>query len=441
MKNHMEHISLNAHLNPIFTALVTAFAEQSAKAFGLDYADALKLTLACEEIFTYLCRIGRADKPVHLEAANGIYFVELKILFDVANFDPGAFNLTAHISLDDESGLEDMGLLIASRSVEKFSFFHDPKEGAGIILIKEKTYPEITDSKRSEVKPLKTFTIETPGPEMLKLFARQIVSFYSGRPYPPEFCFPGKLVDMAASGEYNVLLAVDDSGTIGGGIIMWWGWHIDKRRTVECFGPYLFNQPPGSGIAEGLADGLIGIVAKTDMVCLINVYATPELPEQYFEPLGLIDYYESDGTITPWQCYYRLLKEDAGCQVWAHPALEQFLDEQYRALSFARKITLVSYGGEAQSPHSVFTTRFIRTRHMAVMHPVWDGADASKNLENHILTLKNEGMRSILFEIDTGHAWQARLAPILLENGFTPRLVLPYAGKADIVIFQYKEGV
>jgi hypothetical protein len=78
---------------------------------------------------------------------------------------------------------------------------------------------------------------------------------------------------------------------------------------------------------------------------------------------------------------------------------------------------------------------------MAVLRPVWDGADASKNLEKHILTLKNEGIRSILFEIDTGHAWQANLTPILLENGFTPRLILPYAGKADVVIFQYREGM
>lgn len=439
MTRDMENASLKIHLNPIFTTLATSFVEQSARAFGLGQADALKLTLACEEIFTYLCRIGGGDKPVLIEAVNGLYFIGLKILFDVAHFDPGAFNLTAHISLDDESGLEDVGLLIASRSVERFSFFHDTKEGTGVILIKEKTYPEITDSKRVEVKPLKDFAIKTAEPEALKLFARQIVSFYSDYPYPPDFFFPGKLVDMAASGEYNALIAADSQGTIGGGML--WRWRTARRRTVECFGPYLFNQLPESGMAEGLADALIGIVAKTDTVCLINLYATPELPKQYFEPLGLVDYYGPDGTFVPWQCYYRFLKEDTGCQVWAHPDLEQFLQEQYRSLSFARKITLARYGGEARSPHSVFAAHFIRTQRMVVLRPVWDGVDASKNLERHILILKNEGMQSILFEIDTGHAWQANLTPILLENGFTPRLILPYAGKADIVIFQYREGM
>jgi hypothetical protein len=438
MKNYMESISLNVQLNPIFTALITRFSEQSAKAFGLERADALKLTLACEEVFTYLCRIGRADKPVHLEAANGVYFVKLKILFDVDNFDPRAFNLATHISLDDESGIEDMGLLIASRSVERFSFFHDPREGTGIILIKEKTYPEIPDLKQSEVKPFKAFTIKTPDPEMLKLFAHQVVAFYSGHPYPAELCFPGKLVDMVASGEYKVLLAVDDSGTIGGGVI--WRWRIARKKIVECAGPYVFGQPPESGMPEKLMDALIGAIAKTEAICLTNEYATSALPKQYFEPLGIIDYHESDGTIKRWQSYYRFLKEDTGCQVWAHPELQDFLKIQYNALSFARKIVLTSYDGEAKPPHSVFASQFIRTQRMVILRPVWEGIDASENLAKHIQILKNDGILTIFFEVDLGYAWQANLAPNLLENGFTPRLILPYAGKADIVIFQYREG-
>jgi len=438
-KDHMERVFLRTYLNPIFTSLAVSFAEQSAKAFGLGRTEALKLTLACEEIFVYLCKISGKDKPVQIEATNGVYFVELEVLFDVAHFDPRAFNLTAHISLDDETGIEDMGLLIASRSVERFSFYHDTKGGMGIVLIKEKVYPGITDAKRLEVEPLKNFTIQTPEPGAIKLFAQQIVSFYADYPFPPDFCFPGKLVDMTASGEYNALLAVDSLGTVGGGII--WRWRTARKKMVECFGPYIFNQMPESGMAEALTDALIGNIAKTDAICLINEYATPELPKQYFESLGIIDYYAPDGTSLPWQCYYRQLKEDAGCQVWANPDLEQFLREQYRSLSFARKITSVKYGGEARPPHSVFAVHFMRTQRMAVIRPAWDGVDASSNLEKHTLTLKNEGIQSILFEIDTGHAWQAHLAPILLENGFTPRLILPYAGKGDVVIFQYREGV
>ena len=440
MKNYAERVTLKINLNPIFTTLVTSFAEQSAKAFGLEHADGLRLTLACEEIFTYLCGIDKDNKPVVVEASNGVYFVQIKITFDVGYFDPRAFNLTVKISLDDESGLEDMGLLIASRSVDRFSIFHDLKEGMGIALIKEKTYPEIADLKRPEVKPFKNFTIVTPDPDMIKLFAQQIVSFYSDYPYQPDFRFPGKLVDMAASGEYHVLLAVDESGTIGGGML-WWNWHIGKRKTVECFGPYLFNQSPESGMSKELIDALIGILAKTDIVCIINIYATPELPKQYFEPLGFVDFYKSDRTFTPWQCYYRFLKEDAGCQVWANPDLETFLRTQYKSLSFAREIVLTKHGGETRPPHSVFAAQFVRTRRMVVLRPVWDGVDASENMAKHLQILKNDGILTIFFEIDLGYAWQANLTPALLENGFTPRLILPYSGKADLIVFQYRAGI
>jgi len=439
MKNYMEHISLNARLNPVFTALVTSFAEQSAKAFGLDHTDALKLTLACEEIFTYLCGIVKGDKPVTIEIKNGLYFVKIKILFDVANFDPRAFNLTAKASLDNESGLEDMGLLIASRSVDRFSINHDAREGTGVVLIKDRTYPEIVCTESAEVKPLKNFTITTPDPEALKLFAHQTVSMYPDNPYPPDFRFPGKLVDMVASGEYKALVAADNYGTIGGGVI--WRWRIARKKIVECAGPYIFGQPPESGIAEKLMDALIGAIAKTDAICLVNEYATPEMPKQYFEPLGLVDYYGPDGTFLPYYLYYRLLKEDAGSRVWAHPELEDFLKIQYNALSFARKIVLTSYGGEARPPHSVFASQFMRSQRVVFLRPVWDGIDASANLSKYVQILKNEGMQTIFVEIDLGHAWQANLAPAIRENGFTPRLILPYAGKADIVVFQYREGV
>lgn len=439
MKNYTESISLNARLNPVFTALVTSFAEQSAKAFGLDHAGALKLTLACEEIFTYLCGIDKGDKPVTIEAINGLYFVQVKILFDVAHFDPRAFNLTAKVSLDDESGLEDMGLLIASRSVDRFSINHDAREGTGVVLIKDKSYPEISRTELTVVKPLKNITIISPDPEALKLFVHQTVSMYPNNPYPPDFRFPGKLVDMVASGEYKVLIATDNYGTVGGGVI--WRWRIARKKIVECAGPYIFGQPPESGTAEKLMDALIGAIAKTEAICLVNEYATPELPGQYFEPLGLVDYYGPDGTFLPWCLYYRLLKEDVGSRVWAHPELQDFLKTQYKLLSFARKIELTGYGGEARPPHSVFASQFIRAQRVVILRPVWDGIDVSVNLSKHLQILKNEGIQTIFVEIDLGHAWQANLAPALRENGFTPRLILPYAGKADIVVFQYREGV
>jgi anti-sigma regulatory factor (Ser/Thr protein kinase) len=59
MKDGITQVSLKTRLDPRFLRLVTSFAEESAKAFGLDTTEALKLTLACEEVFAYLCGVGR----------------------------------------------------------------------------------------------------------------------------------------------------------------------------------------------------------------------------------------------------------------------------------------------------------------------------------------------------------------------------------------------
>ena len=46
----------------------------------------------------------------------------------------------------------------------------------------------------------------------------------------------------------------------------------------------------------------------------------------------------------------------------------------------------------------------------------------------------------LFFEMDAARAWHTDFTPSLLANGFTPRLVLPYAGEGDLVIFQRAEG-
>ena len=52
--------------------------------------------------------------------------------------------------------------------------------------------------------------------------------------------YPGKLVDMVESQEFQAALAVGRSARCPGGIL----WHWAEKKTVECFGPYIF--PPGS---------------------------------------------------------------------------------------------------------------------------------------------------------------------------------------------------
>ena len=429
-------VSLKIYLDRRFLRMVTSFAEDSAKAFGLAEPEALKLTLACEEIFAYLCGAGHTDEEIAVEAENGGDYVRLKFLFKAQQFNLRALNLTSTVSSGDASSLEEMGLLIASKFVEGFHFAEDLQHGPGLVLIKEKAYPAPAGTELPEIGPVKDFHIASPGPENLKLFARLVAAHYPDHLYIESFRLPGKVVDMVASGEYGVKLAVGEQGQIAGGIV----WRRLGGGTIESFGPYLFNQRADLGLSEELIASCIGQIARTDAIGLICRYPTPELPGGYFESLGTINLVRQAGVTMPQPVYYRELREDPGCRVWAHPDLEDFLRAEYSRLFFTRDIHLARHEGEQRPPHSIFAPQFDRANRQITLRAIWDGADAAANLAQHVKILSAEDLPNIFFEIDLACAWQAALTPALLNNGFSPRLVLPYGGRADVVVFQHRGG-
>ena len=436
MKDSNVRLSLNIYLNQTYIPLVTTFVEESAKACGLDRDGAIKLTLAGEEIFVYLCQAGRPDEPITVEARDGKYYVQVRFLFQDHGFDPRAFNITAQVSFDDPDSLNEMGLLIAARTVDRFHIAGIAPRKLELVLTKEKSYPELADLNIPATKPGKSFVLKTPEPESLKLFSRLAAAYYPGTASPTAFRLPGKIVDMVSSGEYGATLAMSEAGHIGGGIL--WRWVGDKM--VESFGPYLFHPPSGTELAADLLNACLGRITKTTAIGLLHRYATPELPRSYFESIGTVDFVEPDGMITPQPVYYRQLNEDLGCQVWTHPDLEDFLRAFYGRLYFAREIRLTRYGGEQRPAHSVFAPEFDRANGQVTLRAIWDGADIADNLVQHVKVFKAENLRNIFFTVDLALAWQANLIPALLANKFLPRLILPYGGEADVVVFQYREG-
>ncbi len=436
MKDRKTKLSLHIYLNPGYVPLATTFSEESAKAFGLDRDSAMRLTLACEEIFVYLCHTGRLDEPITVEATDGKYYVQVRFLFKDSEFNPRAFNLTARVSFDDTDSLNEMGLLIASRTVDRFHIAGTPRLGLELVLIKEKSYPELADLDVPKIKPGQSFVLKTPDQESLNLFSRLVAAHYPGNASLPAFRLPGKMVDMIASDEYGAALAISNEGYIGGGVL----WRTVGSKTIESFGPYLFHQPSGTELADDLLDACLGRIAKTDAIGLLHREATPELPRRYFESLGTIDFIQPDGVTTPRSIYYRQLNEDLGCRVWTHPDLVDFLQAEYRRLFFARELRLTRYGGEQRPAFSVLATQFDRANGLVTLRAIWDGVDFADNLAQHVTVLKAENLRNIFFEADLAHAWQANLIQALLENKFRPRLILPYGGEADVVVFQYAEG-
>lgn len=434
MQTHQKpEVALELQADLVYLPLAVSFVEEASTAFAMGEAETLSLTLATEEIFAYLCRVNPSGH-IQMRCRSGGYFVEQELIFQAKDFDMKAFNLTCSPALDEETSMDETGLLIASRMVDRFRLFQADNE-LHLVLINEKVYPESADINIPPAPPLKEFTIGPPDPEELKLFVHVVRGHYASHLVPRSFSFPGKVVDMASSGEYYAAIATDTTGHMGGGIL----WHWEGTGLVEFYGPYLFDQPPESGIAQALVDHCLSATARTRAIGLISRHPTAELPTEYFEPLGSLTL-KVDDNVVEMTTYFRHLEEDLGSTIWAHPLLEDFLTKEYRKLFFAREIKPIRDEGEAGSPFSVLSADFDRAAGRVTLYPMWWGKDSQETLAAYVETLSNEGLPNMFFEMDLGASWQCHFTPALLELGFEPRLVIPHAGKGDVVVFQYKTG-
>lgn len=433
-----QHVTLNVQARSVFLKLATSFAENSASAFGMDHSDALALTLATEEIFTYLCKLGPDGRDLEIHCVGGGYYVEVEFSFDAQDFNIRSFNLTATASLNNETSFEETGLLIASRMVDRFDFSAVDGKRHRLTLTKEKAYPALADIDVPEIQNLANFNFTIPDADELKLFAHLVHRHYNRQILPPFLSFPGKVADMVASGDYQATVACHENGQIAGGIL----WNMTTPTVAACYGPYVFGSNTGTraDMATGLVDRCIEKVARTEAVGLINRYPSRDLPEEYFEKLGALQYGTGQQPEEELPVFYRELIEDSGATVWCHPELVGFLSAEFQRLCLARQILLVRSQGETRAAYSVLSSEFDRPNRQVALNPILSGADAEENLARHVEVLRKEGLTSILFQMDLGKPWQSDFLPALLKNGFEPRTILPHAGHRDLVIFQLKAG-
>lgn len=429
-------ISLELYLDQEFLTVLLAVVEKSALAYRMASGDALKLTLATEEIFNYLCKNAGSKEKIGVKCRNGGYYVRLDLLFQMKNFHLRALNIISSTTPDDKAWLEEIGLLIAARSVDHLQLSAEYPDKMRLSLWKEKTYPLPAKQEMQVLSPAKQFSVRAAGAEELKEFSRRVVEICPEHSYPSFLRFPGKLVDMIGGGEYAALIAFDEKENIRGGII----WAGDGEKTIECFGPYVFDQWPE--MSETLLDEFIAKAGRSRAPGIINRHPASETVKKYFELLGTTQFYKAVGTVIERFAYYRQLREDTGSRVWSHAGLHQFLQEEYERLVLPRDIRAAGSQGEQKNPYSVFTTGFdrVQDQDQVVLRLLMSGEDAGKNLMNHIMALQKEKIQNIYFELDLGKAWQADIAPHLLTCGFKPRLILPYAGEGDLLLFQFEAG-
>lgn len=417
-----------------FLPAVTQCVETAAVFFGLGRNESLKLRLAAEEIFSYLsCRVCRGT-PLEVLCVGRISYVRVEFHFSVSALDMGSLNMTTAVSFDQEDDIAEMGLVIASRTIDRLHITAGTQNRVVLAMEEDKAYPQSEISLKS-VDARGGLTVTTPDMEGVKRFAMQM-GICAHDPLRPDFFnYPGKVADMVASGLCQALTARDAAETIAGGIL----YRSLTERIIEIFCPCIFDPAREEEIATMLMEACISKTARTKAVGLVNLTGLPQSIRSQFETLGSLTYHQESGAPFVSQAFCRLLHEDPGCQIWTDPVLKDYLEKEYNRLFLARDIREVHDLGENRTGPSIFSTELRRERSEAFLRPLWPGLDLVDNLNRHIGLCKKESLMNIFFVVDLGISWHASVIPILISHHFKPAVIIPFAGQADLVIFQYDD--
>lgn len=430
MKPHRS-ITLRLNAEPAWIPMVQGMAEQSGLVFGLDQGKALRLTMAVEEILAYLSELT-PGAPLELTLTPGAGHVDTVFSFTASDADLWAMNITACGATCAENNLQAMGLLLAARMSDGM----EVRRESGNIILRlrmDRTYPaqETAPAVRFAARGALDFE-PAQDPARIKRACALAKALYPDELVPVGFGTPGKIVDQLMAGELSGALALDHGGAVAGLII----WEHSSATSVSFSGPYVFVTD-ADPVARGLSDHMLSAVARSSVSAILSKLPTRDLPQENFELLGSLPLTAADGTARPGPVWFRGMGEDNGLSVWAHPALEDFLRKAYDRLFLMRDIHATTRQGEQVAGRSVFATAIRPEISQALLTPMLDGADAESTLKAHVELLQSEGYRDILIHIDLAQGWQAGLTPALLAVGFSPQLVLPHAGQADVVVLQH----
>jgi hypothetical protein len=428
-------VSVRLDALPRFLSIVTQFVETVATAFGLGKEESLKLCLATEEIFLYICNYVCPGAALEIECRDGLYYTRVFFHFSASTLNLKGLNIASAVAGDRECDLEEMGLVIASRSVDRLHLTVEKANRISLDVTKEKSYPRVAEKAPRPDTPQKV-AVETPDAEGVKRFALLVEQTAAEQDRPSFFAYPGKVADMVAGGEFRCLTAVNPKAEIVGGIL----FGDRSERIVHSFGPYVFHGGEGRPTGEALLDACLGRIARTKALGLLSLSGLPPALEPHFEPLGALTYRAEDRAPVKRPFFFRHLHEDPGGEVFSGGVLAAWLEGQYDRLVLARRIRTVRAMGETRPGSSLLAAELSRERAEALLRPLWPGDDLTANVERHIRYLKGDGLLNLFFEIDLGVPWHGELIPILMANGFCPELLLPFAGHADLVIFQHHDA-
>lgn len=422
-------IALEIEISMDFMPVLLAVVEKGAAACGMEKRELDQMVLGAEEIFGYLCSLAMPREKLQAVLTDGAYYVQLTLMMAESEVPWEAFNLSAPAVQGDESDIGELGLMLAARFLDGLEVERRPPAGIMLKLIKDKIYPAVKGPFSNPLRLDEPYAIKEAAPADIKQLCA-LVQSVNGEDVIPPFCrTPGRLVDMAASGDYRVIVARDAQEQMAGGLI----WHAVSDRLVEFHGP--FAVAAGLTAAGLLVEYCLASLARTSAVALYSRNAAPDYPEEYFEPMDAGRIIDANSRPYASRPVFRLLHEDNGASSWISPVLQPFVEDNYHRLNLPRRINMVENLGEKVQAHSAFLSRLDWQGGQAVMRPLQTGRDAREVLEAYVQVLRTNDIDEIQFELDLGQAEHGELGPALLAAGFLPALLLPYGASGDLLVF------
>ncbi|MHC1788679.1 hypothetical protein [Solidesulfovibrio sp.] len=414
--------------------VLTTAAEALAQRRGFGRRESLRFQLTVEEFFCYLACIVDPGQPIRIVLTARQHQMEAAFGFTAAALSLGALNLTSVASVDvDGEPSRDMGLLLAAKIADRFHLSHEGKTDFILEAEVDKVYPPASVCL-TPVALRGPFTAGRSRDSGQLLHAAALAAAtYPAWHCPGSFQTPGRFADMAEAGQVASVVACDAAGQVAGLMC----WSASGEKGLHFSGPFVFAPGAEAGpVACLLVEAFLAAVAREGRDIVFSQRATADMPPGYFESLGFLDLVRLDRRCRQ-DVLFRHLREDAGTAVWCHPGLHDFLRQAYDALAMCRDILPVEPTAGRQGDRSLLSTAMDQKKNLAELKPLLDGGDMADNLAGHVRALTAKGIDNILFYMDLSCTWQAALADDLGCAGFAPRLVLPYAGRSDVVVYQY----
>jgi hypothetical protein len=417
-----------------FLPLVMEFADKGARGFGYGNRETGGLMLAVEELFTFYAPRAADGAPVEIVLEDQGYRLALSFSFRAANPDMRAFNLTWRVDHDSEESLDTLGPMIAARSVSGLRLHFGAREQVVIRLSRNREYAP------AGVVPLpppgvgQGACLADPSSDDLRHFAAMVTT--SDAPFVPPFLpRPGMAADMLAAGHLEAVLAVAGEW-IAGGVL----WRPLTEDCVELYGPYLFTEDPDDAILTMLLDEAVARISRSRARGLVRRQGALAGYERFFDFLGELELPENSGHDSRSVYYFRQLKEESGGAVYCSASLAGFLRKQYDRLCLPRQVREAQEESAPARDASVLAVEPDYSRSLATLRPLCSGRDMAANLAGHLQLLRGEGIANYVFEMDTGSAEDTAFADALAKTGFVPRLLIPDAGRGDLVIYAHAGG-